>query len=182
MRKGFFSRFYEGWTEERLPGDDGRLHTRRTYRDWWYVPRLTPIQRRLRAAGYTALYLGGVALFILAAAQPCPCNSTGWVAVIMSLALVSAVIEAIPLFTCAFGKEKQTVYQLRSGHRTCILWGRITAGLMALTTLAALIAALLAGGGGLLPVLLFAIACGCEAAIGLIESRVAYDRQTNPNA
>ena len=182
MGRDAYHRFYEGYTEEKIPGDDGKLHTRRTYRDFYYAPVLTKAQRSLRMIGYPLLFLGGVLLLGLGAVQKAGCNTAWYVALATGLSLVSAVVEAIPLFTCAMGKEKQTVYQFRSGHRTCILWARITAGIMALTALLAVLATLLAGDGAWLPPALFALACGCEALVGVLEDRVAYEKQHNPNA
>ena len=153
---GFFSRYFEGYSEEKRPGDDGRMHTVRTYRGFWYAPALSGPQRVLRCAGYLALYAAGVSLFAL-------------------------LIQVIPLVGCVFGKARQTVYQYRSGSKTCILWSCITAGVMALTAVLALLAGLLGDGIGFAP-LLFALGSLCEAGIGLAESRIEYRTEHNENA
>lgn len=183
MGRGFFRRFFEDYTEERLPGDDGKLHTRRVYRGWWYAPRLSRAQRVLRAALYLLLFGGGVALFMLGAMQPSGSNRAWYVALSTGLVLFSALIEVIPLLGCIFGKPRQTVYQYRSGSKTCVLWARITAGLMALTAvLTLLFFALSREAAAVDAALFFAGACACEAAVGLLESHVAYDRCHNPDA
>ena len=182
MGRDTYHRFFEGYTEEKVPGDDGKLHTKRVYRDFLYVPRLTRAERAMRLLGYPLLYLAGISLFISGATREAACNTAWYAALATGLSLVCAVIEAVPLFCCAFGPEEQTVYQFRSGHRTCVLWARITAGAMALTAVLALIATLLGGDGAWVPLLLFALACACEAAVGVLESRVAYEKRTNPNA
>ena len=182
MGRDAYHRFFEGYTEEKLPGDDGRLHTKRTYRDFLYAPKLTSAQRILRMAGLGALYLGGAVLLVLGAAQRAACNTAWYTVIGLGLSLICLVIEAIPLFTCLTAPAQQTVYQYKAGHRTCVLWARITAGAAALTTVLALIATLVSGETIGLPVLLFALACGCEVAVGLIESAIPYEKQHNPNA
>lgn len=182
MVKGFFHRFYEDYTEQRLPDADGKLHTQRTYKGFFYCPRLTRLQRLLRATACCILYGGGMSFFIAGAASRAVCNTVWYVALTTGLALICGLIELIPLCCCAFGKAEQTVYQYRSGHCTCVRWSGITAGAMALTALLALIATLTAGEAVGTPVRLFALACLLEAAIWLIEARVAYDRKCNPNA
>lgn len=182
MGKGFFHRYFEDYTEEKIPGSDGRMHIKRTYRGFWYAPQLTGGQRALRAAAYLLLYAGSLVLFILGAMQRTACNVAWYVAIATGLSLFSAVIELIPLLGCAFGKAEQTVYQYRSGHRTCVLWARITAGCMGATALLAILATLLAGGMPGRAVLLFALSGLCQAAIGETENRVPYERRHNANA
>lgn len=182
MAKGFFGRYFEDYTEERIPGSDGKMHTLRVYRGWWYVPRLTKAQRVLRAVVYLLLYGCGLALFVMGALQRSGCNSCWFVALPTGLVLFSLLIELIPLLGCALGKARQTVYQYRSGSKTCVLWAKITAGLMALTTALALLYFPLAHEPVGKTVAYFALACVCEAAVGLMEGRVIYDRQYNADA
>ncbi|MDD7174151.1 MAG: hypothetical protein PUH70_03635 [Clostridiales bacterium] len=182
MGKSFFQRYFEDYTEEKIPGSDGKMHITRTYRGFWYAPQLTQGQRILRAVAYLLLYAGGLALFILGAMRPCACNVAWYVAIATGLSLFSVLIELIPLCGCALGKAEQTVYQYRSGHRTCVLWARITAGCMASTALLAILATLLAGETIGAAVLLFALGALCEAAVGEAESRVPYERRHNAKA
>lgn len=178
---GFFSRYFEGYSEEKRPGDDGKLHTVRTYRGFWYVPGLSKAQRGLRCLGYLALYAAGAGLFLAGASRREIANSTSYVGLATGLSLFALLIEAIPLAGCAFGKERQTAYQYRSGSKTCILWARITAGAMAVTGVLALLAGLLGGEAGIAP-LLFVLGAACEAGIGLVESRIDYYTEHNENA
>lgn len=106
MGKGFFHRYFEDYTEEKIPGSDGRMHIKRTYRGFWYAPQLTSGQRALRAAAYLLLYAGSLVLFILGAMQRTACNVAWYVAIATGLSLFSAVIELIPLLGCAFGKAE----------------------------------------------------------------------------
>ena len=178
---GFFSRYFDGYTEEKRPGDDGKMHTVRVYRGFWYVPALSDIQRWLRCVGYLVLYATGGALFFAGAARREIANSTSYVGLATGLSLFALLIEAIPLMGCAFGKARQTSYQYRSGSKACILWARITAGAMALTAALALLAEVLGKGIGLAP-LLFALGSLCEAGIGLVESKIEYHTEHNENA
>lgn len=178
---GFFSRYFEGYSEDRRPGDDGRLHTVRVYRGFWYVPGLSKLQRALRCLGYLALYAAGAALFLTGAARREIANSTPYVGLATGVSLFALLIEAIPLAGCAFGSRRQTSYQYRSGSKTCILWARITAGAMALTAALALLAGVLEKEVGLAP-LLFALGSACEAGIGLVESSIEYHTEYNENA
>ena len=178
---GFFSRYFEGYSEEKRPGDDGRMHTVRTYRGFWYVPALSGPQRVLRCAGYLALYAAGAAFFLAGASRREIANSTSYVGLATGVSLFALLIQVIPLVGCAFGKARQTVYQYRSGSKTCILWSRITAGVMALTAVLALLAGLLGDGIGFAP-LLFALGSLFEAGIGLTESRIEYRTEHNENA
>lgn len=178
---GFFSRYFEGYAEEKRPGDDGKLHTERIYRGFWYVPALSATRRALRCVGYLSLYAAGGALFLAGASQREAANSTSYVGFATGLGLFALLIEAIPLMGCAFGKERQTSYQYRSGSKTCILWARITAGTMALTAALALLAGLLGGKVGFAP-LYFALGSLCQAGIGLVESKIDYHMEHNENA
>lgn len=182
MGKGFFHRYFEDYTEEKRPGSDGRMRVTRTYRGFWYAPLLTNGQRVLRAAAYLLLYAGSLALFIVGAMQRTACNVVWYVAIATGLSLFGAAIGLIPLLGCAFGKAQQTVYQYRSGHRTCVLWARITAGCMLVTAILAILATLLAGEKLSKAVLLFVLAGLCQAAIGAAESRISYERRHNANA
>lgn len=178
---GFFSRYFEGYSEEKRPGDDGRLHTVRTYRGFWYVPGLSGLQRVLRCLGYLALYAAGVGLFLAGASRREIANSTSYVGLATGLSLFALLLEAIPLAGCAFGKERQTAYQYRSGSKACLLWSGIAAGVMALTAALALLAGLLGGEAGIAP-MLFVLGAACEAGIGLVESRIEYHTEHNENA
>ena len=179
---GFFSRYFEGYTEEKRPGEDGRMHTVRTYRGFWYVPALSGPRRVLRCAGYLALYAAGAAFFLAGASRREIANSTSYVGLATGVSLFALVIQIIPLAGCAFGKARQTAYQYRSGSKTCILWARrITAGAMALTAALALLAGLLEDGIRFAP-LLFALGSLSEAGIGLAESRIEYYTEHNENA
>ena len=182
MAGGFFRRYFQDFTEDRRPGEDGRMHTSRVYRGFLYAPRLAPRQRAARGVLLPLLTLGGGVLFILGAMRPCACNVAWYVAIATGLSLFSVLIELIPLCGCALGKAEQTVYQYRSGHRTCVLWARITAGCMASTALLAILATLLAGETIGAAVLLFALGALCEAAVGEAESRVPYERRHNAKA
>ena len=110
--------------------------------------------------------------------QRTACNVAWYVALWTGLSLFGALIGLIPLLGCAFGRAQQTVYQYRSGHRTCVLWTRITAGCMAATALLALLAGEAPGRA----VLLFALAGLCQAAVAAAESRVPYERRHNADA
>ncbi len=182
MGRSAYHRFFEGYTEEKMLGDDGKLHTKRTYRDFLYVPRLTRNQYILRAVCLTGLYLGGAVLLILGAAQRAACNSVWYTAVGLGLSLLCLVIEAIPLFACLTAPRKQTVYQYKAGHRTCVLWARLASGAIALTCLLSLIATVVNHETLGLPLMLLALSCACEATVGIIESTIPYERQQNPNA
>ncbi len=182
MGRNAYHRFFEGYTEEKMPGDDGKMHTKRTYRDFLYVPKLTRIQRGLRTAGLISLYIGGAVLLVLGASQRTACNSAWYTAIGLGLSLLCLVIEAIPLFACLTAPKQQTVYQYKSGHRTCVLWARLAAGAIAFTCLMSVIAGVVNGETSGLPCVLFALSCICEAAVGVIESAIPYEKQHNPNA
>lgn len=178
---GFFSRYFEGYSEDKRPGDDGKLHTVRVYRGFWYVPALSTVQRRLRCVGYLALYIAGGALFLAGAARREIANSTSYVGLATGLGLFALLIEVIPLMGCAFGNARQTSYQYRSGSKACILWAGITAGAMALTAALALLAELVGRGIGLAP-LFFVLGSLCEAGIALVERKIEYHTEHNENA
>lgn len=181
MRRGFFRRYFEDYTEERLPGGDGRLRTKRAYRGFYYAPELSQIRRAMRAVGYSLSYLAALAGFVWVGTLRAACNAAWYVAPAMGISLASAAVLAIPLFGCAFGAKRQTVYQYRSGSISCIRWSLITAGGMGLTALLALVACVLAG-ESVLPAGGYLLAACAMALPGWAERKVTYAREHNPEA
>lgn len=182
MAGGFFRRYFQDYTEERRPGEDGKMHTSRVYRGFLYAPALTPRQWVLRGTLLPLLVLGGGIVFILGAAQRAVCNTLWYTALATGASLIALLLCVIPLFQCVLAPMEQTVYQYRAGHRALVLLARIGAGCSALTALLALLGTLLGGDGRWLPALCFALCALMQAAAGEIERRIPYARKTNPNA
>ena len=182
MAGGFFRLYFQDYTEDRRPGEDGRMHTSRVYRGFLYAPVLTPRQRVLRGILLPLLVLGGGIVFILGAAQRAVCNTLWYTALGTGASLIALLLCVIPLFQCVLAPKEQTVYQYRAGHRALVLLARIGAGCSALTALLALLGTLLGGDGCWVPALCFALCALMQAAAGEIERRIPYARKTNPNA
>ena len=182
MAGGFFRRYFQDFTEDRRPGEDGKMHTSRVYRGFLYAPRLAPWQRAARGVLLPLLTLGGGVLFILGAMQRAVCNTLWYTALTTGASLIVLLLAVIPLFQCVLAPREQAIYQYRTGHKALVLLSRVCAGCMALTALLALLGTLLAGDRALSPALLFALSALCEAATGEIERRIPYERKTNPNA
>lgn len=181
MSRRFFQRYFEDFTEERVPDAQGKLRRSLIYRGFYFVPRLTGGRYALRAVALVLLYALGAAAFVYAASREAVCNKAWYVALSTGLSLIGLVMLALPLFSCAFGGKRQTVYQFRSGSRRCVRWSLIAAGMMALTALLAAFSCLSAGAGAY-PAPLFLAGAALICAIGALENRVVYERAHNPAA
>ena len=109
MAGGFFRRYFQDYTEDRRPGEDGRMHTSRVYRGFLYAPVLTPRQRVLRGILLPLLVLGGGIVFILGAAQRAICNTLWYTALGTGASLIALLLCVIPLFQCVLAPKEQTV-------------------------------------------------------------------------
>ena len=89
MAGGFFRRYFQDYTEDRRPVEDGRMQTSRVYRGFLYAPRLAPRQRAARGVLLPLLTLGGGVLFILGAMQRAVCNTLWYTALTTGASLIA---------------------------------------------------------------------------------------------
>jgi hypothetical protein len=175
-----YHRHFEGYTETRGTGSDGKRKIVRVYTGAYYAQALSDKRRKQNRLLFAALYLGAAALFVLCASARIPSNAAWYLAVAQALSFFSLfwMLYVLIQYLTAPAKMEVGHYRATSGpimksSRTAA----VTLGLLALMTLGN---ALLLPGQGLLSGFLCATGYACSATavfmVGRIESRIAYNR------
>ena len=169
-----YRRHFEGWSEVKEKGEDGRVRTRRVYTGVYHRARLSDRQSRLLRAAYALLWLAAAALFLFAATRPTPSNTVVYVTALQGLcvALLGWLMWALYNYVTAGRNMTLGEYHYVGMVKRAALCSAAALGLTALGTLAY---RLIHPDGQLLCAALFLLGALCCLGIRLAESRVAYD-------
>lgn len=169
-----YRRHFEGFSEVKARGADGKIRTRRVYTGVYHRARLSDRQITLHRLAYAALWLIAVALFFFAATRPAESNTVVYVTALQGLCVVTLGWLMWALYNILTAGRDMTLgeYRYVDMVKRAALFSAAALGLTALGTLIYLLAH---PGGSPLCTLWFLLCALCCLGIYLMESRVTYD-------
>ena len=134
-----YHRFFEGYTEFRVPNPNGKGYTiQRVYTGNYYRQDLTKSQRVLLRLLYVVLFLCIVYFFVSCAILPVLSNSTWYVALTQAVSIVFLFWTVIAFISYLPAGQDMTINAYRSSSlalHTATLGSAVSLGVVALATL-----------------------------------------------
>lgn len=177
FHSGNYRRHFEGWSEYRETGEDGKSRIRRVYTGVYHKAALPDGRIKLLRASYALLWLAAAALFLVAATRSTPGNAAIYIAALQAASIAGLAWLFWALYNILTSGLRMTlgefryVKMVRSASRFCALCITVCA----LLTLAHKLAAPEAPAVEWLSAALFLISGACCGAIHMLESNVTYD-------
>ena len=176
-----YHRYFRGYTEIRIPKDNGRFEIQRYYTQPWIVSTASLTHYRLRKLLMIGLLISIWGAYITGMCLPLESNRW-WVTAIPGLiAVITLMILSAVVVNCLFARRKMTLWEYESTSKRLIQLSGITGGCFGITVLAKLayllfygnVKAELSGCGLVLTALL------TTATIHIMERRTEYTTVAN---
>lgn len=181
-----YHRHFEGYTEVRRIGPDGKCRIERVYTADYRVQALDGRRRAELRLAYVLLWAAGVGLFGYASTRYVGSNGAVYVNLAQAVAVAGLAWVAGVLFNYLTAPRKLTIHEYRSTSPSlCHASMTAATALLAsgvLTLLHLLLQFRTAGVGEALCAGLLALSAGCLFLVNRLEHRVPYSIQSNENA
>ena len=142
-----YHRYFKDYAEKQVIEPDGKLRIERIYVGRYYARKLSPRQRLLRKVLYAVLYLAACAVFLHAAVENVAVNRTWFVVVPSTLSLLALFWLLVPMFFYMTAPKEMIVRTYKDSSGNLIRLSLITAILLSVTAVTAVVQTFVAEGG-----------------------------------
>lgn len=113
-----YHRFFEGFEEHEVPGDDGKNRIERIYTGAWYSLPLSKTRKILLLLGYVFLFLIACFCYFYACSRRISSNTQWFTILFESISLICLGWVVVSLFNYLTRPPKMTIYEFKSTSKS----------------------------------------------------------------